>query len=516
MAAMLPRARILGTASLLNRSVRGLATGAAKHQAALASSISGADGLAQPSSKSADTWTNVEPGSEFTVTRETGFLPRHEPLAVLPSYFEKLEELLDEMPIHKGDGTHGLLHSGRFGERIERELPLYDVDFVFDSRILAALYRDYAFLASAYLLEPCDIQFRLARNYGLARRILPANIARPLQTIAARLRAQPFLEHSSFTFYNYRRTDPPAADAPASGDSIEPIRRFSGCDAERSYITGHVAAARFTDRMVQASLELLGGARADDRGRFDRAMQRYAGAMREVNGVLSRALANSGEYASFRTYLSGTKSQPMFSAGVIYESAPYAGPHVSSALPAQQHQFFGVAQSSNPIASLSTHLFQLSQLSPQGALPCADGIDHLRPQNYRAFLTHIAAHSSTDRVQSYALRSPASSAHYVAALDQVLAYRFRQWANLRDSVHLHTLRASPAFRNYLDVQTRHIRDIAELVLRSRANTDCEMLAPAQRAATDAAAHRAEIVRRSLSRILEDAEPAQLPTSMIAY
>ncbi|KAJ2383113.1 hypothetical protein GGI23_007219, partial [Coemansia sp. RSA 2559] len=64
--------------------------------------------------------------------------------------------------------------------------------------------------------------------------------------------------------------------------------------------------------------------------------------------------------------------------------------------------------------------------------------------------------------------------------------------------------------------TRHIRDIAELILRTRSNTDLEVLTSTQRAATDKVAHRAEIVRRSLSRILEDGEPSQLPTSMIAY
>ncbi|KAJ2352001.1 hypothetical protein GGH92_001520, partial [Coemansia sp. RSA 2673] len=65
-------------------------------------------------------WKNANPSSEFTVSETTGFLPRHDPLPVLPSYFERLEELLHEMPISKGDGTYGLLHSGRFGERIER------------------------------------------------------------------------------------------------------------------------------------------------------------------------------------------------------------------------------------------------------------------------------------------------------------------------------------------------------------------------------------------------------------
>ncbi|KAJ2835221.1 hypothetical protein FBU31_001683 [Coemansia sp. 'formosensis'] len=457
-------------------------------------------------------WRNTSPSSEFTVSETTGFLPRHDPLPVLPSYFERLEELLHDMPISKGDGTYGLLHSGRFGERIERELPLYDVGFIFDSRILSALYRDYTFLASAYLLEPCDIQFRLARNYGLARRILPANIAVPLETIAARLNARPYLEHSmSFTFYNYRRKD---ATQPITVDNIEPIRRFSGCDAEHSYIVGHIAAAQRTGPMVSAALEILASVRSDNRLAFNNAMRQYTKTMSQVNDILSQTLKNTSEYASFRTFLNGcNKNQPMFSNGVLYESS--TSPLASD----RPRHYLGVAQSSNPIASLGTHLFQLSNLSPRGALPCAssnNGVDSLRPENYQSFLAHINAESRALGVQTFALGSPTSSVEYMAALDQVLAYRYRQWANLRDSIPLQSSGKSAAFREYFDVQTRHVRDVAELVHRTHANTDTELLAPERRAHAESMVHRAEMVRRSLNRIISDPETAPLAMSMIAY
>ncbi|KAJ1717978.1 hypothetical protein LPJ61_006985, partial [Coemansia biformis] len=285
------------------------------------------------------------------VSTDTGFLPRRDPLAVLPSYFEKLDELLHEMPINKNDGTLGLLHTGRLGSRVERELPHYDVEFVFDQRILAALYRDYAMLASAYLLEPCDIQFRLARNYGLARRILPANIAVPLETIARRLGQKPFLEHSTFTFYNYRRRDP---SKPIALDNLEPIRQFSGCDSEHNFITGQVAAASHTGATIGASLQILECAQQNRRTDFNASLRQYAEAMSKVNGILSQTLRGCGEYASFRTFLSGCRAQSMFSSGVLFENT------TDVAL----HMYLGVAQSSSPVASLNTHLFQLSELSP--------------------------------------------------------------------------------------------------------------------------------------------------------
>ncbi|KAJ1818561.1 hypothetical protein LPJ75_001409 [Coemansia sp. RSA 2598] len=309
----------------------------------------------------------------------------------------------------------------------------------------------------------------------------------------------------SYTFYNYRRID---SSGELAVGNIEPIRRFSGCETEKSYIVGHVAAAQQTGEMVEASLEILRSAGSNDRRMFNKALKQYAGAMARVNGILSSTLKNTSEYASFRTFLSGCKDQPMFSNGVFFEGCSDAS---------VGQRYLGVAQSSNPIASLSTHLFQLSQLSPRGTLPCADGVDSLRPENYRAFLSHIDVTSRKTNVQAYALHSAESSVEYMAALDQVLAYRYRQWANLRDSIPVQTASNKPAFRMYFDVQTRHIRDVAELVQRTRANTDAEMLAPADRLRAENIVHRAEMIRRSLNRILADSsEASPLPVSMIAY
>ncbi|KAJ2788205.1 hypothetical protein GGI15_000010 [Coemansia interrupta] len=447
-------------------------------------------------------WRNPSSASEFTVTDTHGFLPSRDPLAVLPSYFDKLTDLLSSMPMSLPDGTSGLLHSGRLGEHIEQHLPLYDVDFIFDQRILMALHRDYSMLASAYLLEPCDIQFRLARTYGLARRVLPANIARPLALVSARLGGSPFLEHSAFTLYNYRRVDPQGG---LTADNLVPIRGFSGCPAERSYVAAHVSAAQHSAQMVRASLEMLRAVEQDERAGFTQALLQYAAAMRQANRVLSEVRA-PGEYASFRTFLGGSRHQPMFPAGVLYEGIEGMG----------YQRFLGVAQSSSPVASLSTHLFQLASLSPQGSLPCRPGVDALRPENIRGFLNHINCEAARHPIQSYALRDAHSAAAYLAAIDQVLAYRFRQWANLRDSLPVHAERNHPRFREYFDVQTRHIRDIAQLAIRTHANIDGELLNSESRAGAEDAAYRAEGIRRSLERLLDDQEAKPLPVSMIAY
>ena len=94
---------------------------------------------------------------QFTIGTANGFLPREIPLEVLPAPFDKLESLLQRMPIKCRDGSEGLLKFGTFGDTLMKELPDYtkQVEEITDTALLTALFRDYTFAASAYLLEPC-------------------------------------------------------------------------------------------------------------------------------------------------------------------------------------------------------------------------------------------------------------------------------------------------------------------------------------------------------------------------
>lgn len=96
--------------------------------------------------------------SAFTVTLDRGFLPQGDPVVRLPSDFDALESILSRMPIKTANGSPGLLSKGLLKEVVDKELP--DLSNVIDKYqvnvpLITALYRDYSFLASAYLLEPC-------------------------------------------------------------------------------------------------------------------------------------------------------------------------------------------------------------------------------------------------------------------------------------------------------------------------------------------------------------------------
>ncbi len=169
----------------------------------------------------------------FTVSFENGFLPLSPPPTTLPPAFRVLDSLLKRAPMKTADGKEGLLANFTFGKAVEDELPdlTDEIHKVKDDlRVISALYRDYCFLASAYLLEPCHQKFyekdqerrrlqqeektrttdeKKARKkeaekhgvqekepekerakkygtgeYGLARSRLPAKLARPLAKVA--------------------------------------------------------------------------------------------------------------------------------------------------------------------------------------------------------------------------------------------------------------------------------------------------------------------------------------------
>lgn len=123
----------------------------------------------------------------FTVSIPNGFLPLSLPPTELPPSFSALSSLLTRMPIRTAAGDPGLLATFQLGETLLRELPdlTAEIDKVTDDlRTVGALYRDYCFLSSAYLLEPCHERHMNGEGYGLGRQRLPAALARPLARVA--------------------------------------------------------------------------------------------------------------------------------------------------------------------------------------------------------------------------------------------------------------------------------------------------------------------------------------------
>lgn len=124
----------------------------------------------------------------FMVSKPRGFLPRADPVWQLPSDFDPLEDILRRMPVRTASGEPGLLAQGRLGPTVDGggfpDLTWAVDKHADDKPLMNALYRDYSFLLSAYLLEPCHERFLRGEPYGLGRQSLPAVIARPMARVA--------------------------------------------------------------------------------------------------------------------------------------------------------------------------------------------------------------------------------------------------------------------------------------------------------------------------------------------
>ena len=144
----------------------------------------------------------------FTVTTSSGFLPYGTAPTTMPDVFPPLMSLLDRMPVAKLDGSPGLLATYELGPAV-LELPdltdevdkMVTADGSPDLFTISALFRDYSFLASAYLLEPCWENWCKApdNGYGLGRDFLPKAVARPMYK-CAQLYVQPSLPFPSISF----------------------------------------------------------------------------------------------------------------------------------------------------------------------------------------------------------------------------------------------------------------------------------------------------------------------------
>lgn len=130
----------------------------------------------------------------FTVTTSTGFLPYQTAPTQLPEPFKALVSLVERISLVKRDGTPGLLATYGVGPATEAELTdltdevekLKLPNGEWDRYTINAVFRDYTFLASSYILEPCleNTCKNPDQGYGLGRDLLPKCIARPLYRCA--------------------------------------------------------------------------------------------------------------------------------------------------------------------------------------------------------------------------------------------------------------------------------------------------------------------------------------------
>ncbi|KDN52647.1 hypothetical protein K437DRAFT_254050 [Tilletiaria anomala UBC 951] len=426
----------------------------------------------------------------FTLSRAHGFLPRRDPLPVLPERFGALDSLLQRMTIiqpgdRDGDKPSGLLATGDFGPAVHAELVhgahgerlIKHVREVIASPkdapgrmpLLSALFRDMCFLTSAYLLEPVDQSFRATGLYAPGRSVLPRAIAVPMCELADELGHFPYMEYSSsYALSNYRLNDPslptPAEiaakqsrQAGANGafgdelaiktgpgrysfENLELIRAFENAQgSEKGFIIVHCEMLAYSGRLVNATEGMLLAVAEQDVGTAESAMMRLLSTFEEVQESMESMWSRSlpSDYLKFRSFIYGTLGRPsqkhnaMFPDGVTYEGI---GPRGES----KQMEFRGESGANDSIIPMADNLLEITKELPDNELTrTLRDFRTYRPKTQREYLEHLESRASMLGVRAFCMSTSASpllKALYILMVDQVREFRNRHWLFTRNYI----------------------------------------------------------------------------------
>ncbi|OLL25571.1 Indoleamine 2,3-dioxygenase 1 [Neolecta irregularis DAH-3] len=431
--------------------------------------------------------------SQFFTSMKSGFLPRQDPLVKLPAKFDALEDLLQRMPIKIGD-KRGLLAEGKFGDAVLKELPYIEVNEITDTRLLTALFRDYTFATSAYVLEPCDIMYRQKKDYGKGRDRVPKQLAIPLVKIADKLGAKPFMEYAqSYSLYNYQKRD---SSAPEYYENLDLIRKFSGLDSEHGFILVHVAMVRYTGDQVKNTLNIIKAAERGDRKTFNQGLSGLLETLRKINYTMDTMwqYCAPADYMKFRTFIMGTKNQTeMFPNGVVYEGV------------SDNSTFYrGESGANDSIIPTCDNLLQLTQDMPDNPLTnILRDFRTYRPRNHTQWLSWVEERSRSINVRGFAMGDSNSAVGYLALLDQVREFRDRHWRFAKSYIIAYT--NHPVATGGSPIITWLPNQLA-VVLGSMASTahqiDSQLLSQENKELLEMLTERAEVQGRILTREVE--------------
>jgi indoleamine 2,3-dioxygenase len=258
----------------------------------------------------------------FHVNAQNGFLPSQPPLVRLPEIYKDLQELLDDMPVHKKDGTQGLLaHKDQIESRV-KTLPnlIESIRKEKDMRTLCALYRGYTFLSSAYLLESAYQVFKQTGKYGKARTLLPSNLAVPLWHISQTIKAHPWLDYSyAYSLGNWMKRDESKG---LTVDNLDLCVAFSGTEDERGFILDHVEINSHGGDLIQSYDTIISGLREAEKNQVLSGLKLCVQTMTRMNEARKKMwkVSRSERYNDFRVFIMGIQgNSAIFGDGVIYE-----------------------------------------------------------------------------------------------------------------------------------------------------------------------------------------------------
>ena len=260
-------------------------------------------------------WEKEYTDGFFNVSKDYGFLPVKEPLKSLPNEYKELQDLINNLHVFQSNNEKGVL--GIPNEIVEKVKGVPDYSSIIDKEtdvfILQALYRAYTFVTSGFTLEQAYQEFLLSGNYGVARQLLPKNIAQPLVLVSNKLEAYPWLDyHYSYSLGNYVKKDP-------AGDlhwkNLDMACKFTGTTDEIGFIMVHVY-------INEVSPNLVGSVMDYGLHKNITSLQMCGKTLKEMN-VRRRDMWSASRhehYNDFRIFIMGIKgNDKIFGQGLVYD-----------------------------------------------------------------------------------------------------------------------------------------------------------------------------------------------------
>ena len=264
-----------------------------------------------------DYWNKSYTDGFFDVSGEHGFLPIKDPLKVLPEKYSKLQNLIDKLHVFYSDNNskHGVL--GIPDEIVSQVTLVPDfsdlIGLETDVFVLQALYRAYTFVTSGFTLEKSYQEFLKSGNYGVARQLLPANIAVPLVLVSEKLDVYPWLDyHYSYSLGNYVKKN---SDGDLHWQNLDMACKFTGTPDEIGFIMVHVY-------INEVSPNLVGSVLNYGKNKDVNSLQLCGRVMQEMNRRRRDMWSASRHerYNDFRIFIMGIKGNDhIFGQGLVYE-----------------------------------------------------------------------------------------------------------------------------------------------------------------------------------------------------
>lgn len=168
----------------------------------------------------------------------------------------------------------------------------------------------------------------------------------------------------------------------------------------KGFILNHVTMVAHSPKLVRHALGVLNTLEAENRSGFDHHMANLNATYQKVNDEMEYmwARSNPADYLDFRTFIMGTKNQPMFPDGVVYEG-------INNNKPVSHRGESGANDSMVPLAD---NLLQIKM--PDNPLTeILRDFRTYRPTDHKTFLELVQIRANQNNLRQFALGDPNSA-----------------------------------------------------------------------------------------------------------